>query len=77
MTVDESWVHHYTPETQEASRQWCAPGEGPPKRVRTTASAGKMMATVFWDQRGIILVDYLESGKTITGEYYARLLDCL
>lgn len=32
------------------------------------------MATVFWDARGIILIDYLEKGKTITGEYYASLL---
>ena len=47
MTVDESRVHHYTPETQEASCQWCAPDEGPPKRVRTTALTGKVMATVF------------------------------
>ena len=35
------------------------------------------MATVFWDARGIIFIDYLEKGKTITGEYYASLLDQL
>jgi [histone H3]-lysine36 N-dimethyltransferase SETMAR len=33
------------------------------------------MATVFWDARGIIFVDYLEKGKTITGDYYASFLD--
>uniref|UniRef100_T1I2Y5 Uncharacterized protein n=1 Tax=Rhodnius prolixus TaxID=13249 RepID=T1I2Y5_RHOPR len=25
------------------------------------------MATVFWDSQGIILIDYLEMGKSITG----------
>lgn len=35
------------------------------------------MATVFWDARGIIFIDYLEKGKTITGAYYASLLDQL
>ena len=38
-------------------------------------SAGKVMATIFWDSSGIILIDYLQSGRTITGEYYASLLD--
>lgn len=33
------------------------------------------MATVFWDSRGIIFTDYLEKGRTITGQYYADLLD--
>ena len=25
------------------------------------------MATVFWDSNGVILIDYLQKGKTITG----------
>ena len=40
-------------------------------------SAGKVMAIVFRDSQGIILIDYLEKGKTITGTYYAPLLDRL
>ena len=35
------------------------------------------MATVFWDSHGVILIDYLQKGKTITGTYYASLLDKL
>jgi histone-lysine N-methyltransferase SETMAR len=31
------------------------------------------MTLVFWDAEGI-LFDYLEKGKTITGEYYSNLL---
>ena len=38
-------------------------------------SIRKVMATIFWDSHGIILIDYLQKGKTITGEYYASLLD--
>ena len=33
------------------------------------------MATVFWDSHGIILIDYLQKGKTNTGAYYASLPD--
>jgi hypothetical protein len=32
------------------------------------------MASVFWDAEGILFTDYLENGKTITGEYYSSLL---
>jgi len=32
------------------------------------------MPTVFWDSQGVIYIDYLEKGKTVTGMYYAELL---
>ena len=35
------------------------------------------MASVFWDAHGVIFIDYLEKGRTITGAYYAALLDRL
>ena len=34
------------------------------------------MASVFWDARGIIFIDYLQKEKTMNGEYYANLLQC-
>lgn len=77
ITVDETWVHYYTPESTQQSKQWVLPGESAPKRPKAQKSAGKVMATIFWDARGIIFIDYLEKGKTITGEYYAALLDRL
>lgn len=33
------------------------------------------MATVFWDVRSVIHIDYLEKDKTITGEFYSKLLE--
>jgi histone-lysine N-methyltransferase SETMAR len=37
-------------------------------------SAGKVMALLFWDAEGILFIDYIEKGKTLTGEYYSNLL---
>jgi hypothetical protein len=45
-----------------------------PKKTRSVPSAGKVMASVFWDAEGILFIDYLGKGKTITGEYYSNLL---
>ena len=47
------------------------------KTAKLIASAGKVMASVLWDSKGILLIDYLEKGRTITGEYYFDLLDQL
>ena len=35
------------------------------------------MASVFWDVHGVIFINYLEKGWTITGPYYDALLDRL
>jgi len=37
-------------------------------------SAGKVLASIFWDQDGILLTDYLPKGQTINAEYYSSLL---
>ena len=37
-------------------------------------SAGKILASIFWDQDGILLIDYLSKGQTINAEYYSSLL---
>jgi len=37
-------------------------------------SAGKVFASTFWNQDGILLIDYLPKGQTINVEYYSSLL---
>ena len=32
------------------------------------------MASVFWGSQGVIIIDYLEQGRTINGAYYAGKL---
>ena len=73
---DETWVHYYEPENKTQSCQWVGPGSPRPKKFKV-ASAGKVMATVFWDAKGVIILDFLPKRSTITGVYYANLLDQL
>ena len=68
-----TWGHHFTPEAKQQSKQWKHPGSPPPKKAKTVPSAGKVMASVFWDADGILLIDYLQKGQTINGTYYASL----
>ena len=77
VTVDEIWVHYYEPENEAQSRQWVGPGSPRPKKFKTQPSAGKVMASVFWDANSVIMLDFLPKRSTITGVYYANLLDQL
>lgn len=71
VTMDETWIHYYrTPAAGDS------PADGPPsKRPKTHQCAGKVRASVFWDARGIIFIDYVENDKT--GPSYSSLLDRL
>ena len=74
VTGDETWLHHWDPDTKKESMQWKRPGSPPPKKFRTQPSASKVMATVFWYSKGIILIDYKSAVTSITGEYYVNVI---
>ena len=44
------------------------------KKFKATRSTKKVMATIFWDSKGVVHIDYLPHGTTMNGEYYANLL---
>ena len=45
-----------------------------PQKFRVQKSAGKVLASIFWDQDGILLIDYLPKDQTFNAEYYSSLL---
>jgi len=58
------------PESKLESLQWKYVESSPPKKFRTQPSAGKVIATIFWDSIG--LIDYSRPKKTIIGQFYAK-----
>ena len=48
-----------------------------PKKFKRTLSNKKMMATVFWDCKGILLTEFMASGTTVTSEVYFEMLNKL
>ena len=47
ITVDETWTHHYIPETKEQSKQLVEGGGSAPKKAQMVPLVGKVMATIF------------------------------
>jgi len=75
VTMDETWLCLYDPETKQQSMEWRHSGSPrPQKKFRVQKSAGKVLASIFWDQDGMLLIDYLPKGQTINAEYYLSLL---
>ena len=57
VTGDETWLHCWDSDTKKRVMQWKHPGSPPPKKFCTQPSASKVMATVFWDSKGITVFD--------------------
>jgi len=74
LTMNETWLYHYDLETKQQSMEWRHSGSACLKKFRVQKSAGKVLASIFWDQDGVILIDYLRKGQTINAEYYSSLL---
>jgi len=72
--MDETWLYHYD---RRQSNNQCSGGiaaHPSPEKFRVRKSAGKFLAKIFWDQDGIVLIDYLPKGLIINAEYYSSLL---
>jgi len=74
VTGDETMVLYYDPLSKRESMEWRKPGEAPPRKAKVTKSTKKIMATIFWDCRGILLIDFKERNTTVNAAYYASLL---
>jgi len=72
--MEETWLYHYDTETKQQSLEWWHSGSPHPKKFRLQKSAGKVLASIFRDQDGILLVHYLPKGHTINAEYCSAVL---
>lgn len=61
---------------KEQSKQWTERGESAEKKSKTIPSAGKVMASVFWDVREMIFIEVLQKGEIINGEFIAAFEWC-
>ena len=66
-------THHFTLESNQQSSKWTATGESRPKQPKMQTSAGKILASVFWDAQGILFINYLEKRRTINSKDYIAL----
>jgi histone-lysine N-methyltransferase SETMAR len=68
VTVDETWLYYYDPETKQQSMEWRHSGSHrpAPKKFRVHKSAVKVLASISWDQDDILFIAYLQRAKLST-----------
>jgi hypothetical protein len=75
VTGDKIWVFHFTPESKRRSLEWHHPrSPSKPRKFEQTLSTRKIMAMVFWDRKGVLLVEFMPQGTTINAESYCATL---
>ena len=57
-----------TPEIKQQFKQWTTKGEPTRKKAKKIPSAGKIVATVLWDARKVIFIDYLKKAKQLVAD---------
>ena len=68
----ETWVHHFDPESEKQSMQCKYPDSSLLRNLKKFFS--REGDGLCWYKLGVIMVDYLEDGRTINGAYYAEEL---
>ena len=73
VTVDETWLFFFDPESKQQSMQWKNKSSPPPKKARVTRSAAKHMFIIFYDNRGTIVSHAVPAGQTVIVAYYTKV----
>jgi len=74
VTTGETWLYDYDSETKQQLMEWQHIGSPRPQKFPSAKIRWKISRFDFWDQDGILLIDYLPKGQTIIAEYYLSLL---
>jgi len=74
VTGDETWVSYTTPESKQQSMEWRHTSSATKTKFKQTTSTRKNMCTVFWDRKGVLLVDFLPQGSTFNAGVYCETL---
>jgi hypothetical protein len=74
VTMDESAVSFYTPETKQQSKQWMPKGQPGPIKAKVQASQTKQMVLVFFIAKGIMYTNYGPRGTTVNANYIVEAL---
>ena len=76
ITSDERWITHINTYIKRQSMHWSHGGLSWKTKFKQTLS-WKVMCTVLWDRRGILLVDFRDRDVTVNAERYCETLQKL
>lgn len=69
ITLGETWIHIYEPHFKQE------PNASPPKIKKASAICQKILALIFWNANGILLIKYVRKVQKVNDEYLCNLLE--
>jgi len=74
ITGDETWIHHldsdHHPGVDAVETRQLSSAQAVPH----STVGWKVMSTIFWDCKGMLMVDYIPQKTIMTGPYYGEVL---
>ncbi|MEZ0498457.1 transposase [Sphingomonas sp. IW22] len=74
ITMDETPLSLYIPESRRESKEWKLAGETSSRKMKISSHKKALMLSIFWDANGVILTDFAESRVHLNSEYYINLV---
>jgi hypothetical protein len=71
VTGDETWVSYLNVKTKSNQSSRCVHIY---QKAEKFLPARKLMETVFWDRKGVLMVEFMQQGTTLTSEVYCETL---
>lgn len=71
VTSDEKWICY---DNQRKKQQWLSKGEQPKPTPKPEIHGKKAMVCVWWNSKGLVYMEVLEHGQTITADLYSQQL---
>ena len=80
LATDDTWLYHYDQQTKQQSMEWRVSNSPRPAPENTECKNSLETfspASIFWDQEGILPIDYLPKGQTVNSSLLTQLKDIL
>jgi histone-lysine N-methyltransferase SETMAR len=71
ITGDEKWVHYVNIHRR---KQWLDPGQEPLPDVKPDSHAKQIMLCIWWDMKGVIYFEFLDTNQMINAHVYSQQL---
>ncbi|GFU29893.1 uncharacterized protein TNCV_1686821 [Trichonephila clavipes] len=70
VTLDVTWISHFTPKIKQQAIHCWHSGFPVRAKFKQLLLVRKVMCMVFWDRKGILLIDFLPRGETVNADRY-------
>ena len=70
VTVDETWIYHFQPDSKAKSKVWVSSEGDRPVIARWCKTSNRMLYAIFFDSKSPVLQIPVPKGSSVTGKFH-------